>query len=79
MALLHMTLLRLFNQSTGHICASAVVWEGVPASASDVLYDRIRNIVGQMGVPTLRKCASNDQKTCAWARLVEMDFTCSAL
>ena len=79
MALLHMTLLRLFNQSTGHICASAVVWEGVPASASDVLYDRIRNIVCRRWEFRLSENAPQMTKKHALARLVKMDFTFSTL
>merc|ERR1712142_1197625 len=59
-------ILVIVRQRPGHHCASAVVvcsvvvWEGVPSYASDMLYDRIRHIICEMGVPTLRRCASND-------------------
>ncbi|KAK9869847.1 hypothetical protein WA026_003572 [Henosepilachna vigintioctopunctata] len=55
----------------GHFCTSAfiiiciIVWEGVSKNASDDLYSILTNKLNKFGIPTKRRCAINEPRTCA--------------
>ena len=50
----------------GHYCSTAVmliscvIWEGVPQSQADELYDYVRYAVPKYGFETERRCGTND-------------------
>lgn len=61
----------LVRERPGHKCATAVLavlvvlWEGVPRTEADELYDLLARTLQSGGMPTNRRCALNDQRTCA--------------
>nr|CAI5846315.1 unnamed protein product [Callosobruchus analis] len=61
----------LVKQRKGHVCYSAfivvcvVVWDGVERSNADDLYNMLTEKLNKYGVPTKRRCATNEPRTCA--------------
>ncbi|CAK1552821.1 unnamed protein product [Leptosia nina] len=55
----------------GHKCATAwivvclVAWEGIPQSEADLDYTLLSHKLNRYGLPTTRRCATNENRTCA--------------
>lgn len=55
----------------GHFCFSAfivvciVVWDGVARTEADFMYSTLTDKLNRFGVPTTRRCGTNEQRTCA--------------
>ncbi|KAG8232101.1 hypothetical protein J437_LFUL012299 [Ladona fulva] len=55
----------------GHKCATAwiivatVAWDGVPSHEADRLYAVLTDKLNRFGLPTTRRCATNEPRTCA--------------
>ncbi|KAL0266559.1 UNVERIFIED_CONTAM: hypothetical protein PYX00_009071 [Menopon gallinae] len=55
----------------GHTCSTAwivvcmVAWEGVPSSEADRVYSLLSHKLNRFGLPTTRRCATNEPRTCA--------------
>ncbi|RVE47230.1 hypothetical protein evm_008098 [Chilo suppressalis] len=55
----------------GHRCPSAwlvvcvVAWEGIPAAEADRDYALLARTLQRYGLPTTRRCATNENRTCA--------------
>ncbi|KAJ8022946.1 Methylcytosine dioxygenase TET2 [Holothuria leucospilota] len=64
-------LLVLVRNRPGHHCETAyiiiaiVAWEGVDQKDANYLYELLRTTLPLRAIPTIRKCATNEEKTCA--------------
>ncbi|KAF7268000.1 hypothetical protein GWI33_018801 [Rhynchophorus ferrugineus] len=72
----------IVKHRTGHTCQSAfiviclVVWDGIANDQADDLYSTLTDKLNKFGLPTKRRCATNDPRTCACQGINE--DTCGA-
>lgn len=61
----------IVKQRPGHFCQSAiivvciVVWDGVMQGDADAIYSMLCEKLDKFGLPTNRRCATNEPRTCA--------------
>lgn len=79
----------LIKKRAGHFCSASwiivvsVAWEGLALADSDYLYSELVYKLNESGVATNRRCAANEQRTCACQGLdpdtcgVSYSFGCS--
>ncbi|XP_063703014.1 methylcytosine dioxygenase TET [Culicoides brevitarsis] len=82
-------LLYIVKNRKGHRCKaswlviSIVVWDGVPPHEADSVYRMLIHKLNKFGLPTTRRCATNENRTCACQGLdpetcgVSYSFGCS--
>ncbi|XP_030758106.1 DNA N6-methyl adenine demethylase-like, partial [Sitophilus oryzae] len=72
----------IVKHRNGHSCQSAfiiicmVVWDGITQDHASDLYSLLTDKLNKFGVPTKRRCATNDPRTCACQGINE--DTCGA-
>lgn len=42
-----------------------VVWDGIPTHEADSVYRMLAVKLNKFGLPTVRRCATNENRTCA--------------
>lgn len=47
------------------IVISIVVWDAVPVPEADSMYKLLVHKLNKFGLPTTRRCATNENRTCA--------------
>lgn len=47
------------------VVISIVVWDAVPLSEADNMYKLLLHKLNKFGLPTTRRCATNENRTCA--------------
>lgn len=82
-------LLFIVKRRQGHRCKAAfiviciVVWDGIPTQEADSVYRMLSVKLNKYGLPTVRRCATNENRTCACQGLdpetcgVSYSFGCS--
>jgi len=64
-------ILCIVKHRQGHKCPTAwivvvvVAWEGVPSQEADRVYNLLTHKLNRYGLPTTRRCATNEPRTCA--------------
>ncbi|PSN47926.1 hypothetical protein C0J52_19168 [Blattella germanica] len=64
-------ILAIVKHRQGHKCPTAwivvvmVAWEGVPSHEADRVYNLLTHKLNRYGLPTTRRCATNEPRTCA--------------
>ncbi|XP_066907386.1 methylcytosine dioxygenase TET isoform X3 [Halyomorpha halys] len=64
-------ILMIVKNRKGHTCSTAwivvvvVAWEGVASQEADSIYSLLTTKLNKFGVPTTRRCATNEPRTCA--------------
>lgn len=64
-------ILAVVKHRQGHKCPTAwivvamVAWEGVPTHESDKIYSLLSHKLNRFGLPTTRRCGTNEPRTCA--------------
>ncbi|CAH1391306.1 unnamed protein product [Nezara viridula] len=64
-------ILMIVKNRKGHTCTTAwivvvvVAWEGVASQEADSIYSLLTTKLNKFGVPTTRRCATNEPRTCA--------------
>ncbi|KAL9699496.1 hypothetical protein quinque_002937 [Culex quinquefasciatus] len=82
-------LLFVVKRRQGHRCKASfiviciVVWDGIPTQEADSVYRMLAVKLNKYGLPTVRRCATNENRTCACQGLdpetcgVSYSFGCS--
>ncbi|XP_055620631.1 methylcytosine dioxygenase TET isoform X2 [Toxorhynchites rutilus septentrionalis] len=82
-------LLFIVKRRQGHRCKASfiviciVVWDGIPTQEADSVYRMLAVKLNKYGLPTVRRCATNENRTCACQGLdpetcgVSYSFGCS--
>ncbi|GLV39217.1 Ten-Eleven Translocation (TET) family protein [Carabus blaptoides fortunei] len=64
-------ILAIVKHRQGHTCRSAIIvvcmvaWDGVPSTEADQTYNLLTHKLNRYGLPTTRRCATNEPRTCA--------------
>ncbi|KZC07058.1 Methylcytosine dioxygenase TET2 [Dufourea novaeangliae] len=64
-------ILTIVKHRQGHKCPTAwivvamVAWEGVPTHEADRIYSLLSHKLNRFGLPTTRRCGTNEPRTCA--------------
>lgn len=64
-------ILSIVKHRQGHKCATSwivvamVAWEGVPTHEADKIYSLLCHKLNRFGLPTTRRCGTNEPRTCA--------------
>jgi hypothetical protein len=48
-----------------YVVISIVVWDAVPLPEADSMYKLLVHKLNKFGLPTTRRCATNENRTCA--------------